>query len=174
MYLSLAFRSQQQGGLRTWTHRGGMPVKAVCAEVGHSLLVAVVCCEQGSVRQKSLSSIPKPCQQGDNLLHGLLNDVPGLGRRDSILKQFWLNVLSLGPSVRSTYKEVSWHSLQPTKQVDKCIQERWKVCMVSVTLQRSGLLDLLPPWKHCSLMPGGRAAMSDLYPPPKHTASLLI
>lgn len=31
-----------------WAHRGGVPVKAVCAEVGHSFLVAVMCCEHGS------------------------------------------------------------------------------------------------------------------------------
>lgn len=57
-----------------------MPVEAVRAEVRHSLLVAVVLQELGSLRQQPLGLSLRPGQQEDDLAYGLLNDVPNLRR----------------------------------------------------------------------------------------------
>lgn len=61
-----------------WAYRGGVPVKAVRAEVCHGRLVAVVSREWGFLRQQPLHLVIRPHEQGDNLSHRLLNDVPGL------------------------------------------------------------------------------------------------
>lgn len=74
-------RGAEAGGPRgARAYRGGVPVKAECAEVGHGLLVAVVSGEWGSLGQEARHLVVGTHEQGDDLLHGLLNDVPGLRR----------------------------------------------------------------------------------------------
>lgn len=59
-------------------YRGGVPVEAVRAEVGHGGLVAAVRRERGPLGQEPLHLVIGPCEQGDDLSHRLLHDMPAL------------------------------------------------------------------------------------------------
>lgn len=61
-----------------------MPVEAVCAEVQYGLLVALVRRERVSLGQEPVHLSVGPHGQGDDLAHGLLDDVPGLGRDTAV------------------------------------------------------------------------------------------
>ena len=68
----------EAGGPGVWAYRGVVPVEAVWAEVWHGRLVARMICERGSLGQEPVRLGSGPRDQGDDLPHWLLNDIPGL------------------------------------------------------------------------------------------------
>lgn len=106
-------RGAEASGPRVWAYRGVVPVEAVWAEVRHGRLVACVLCERGSLGQESVYLGSGARDQGDDLSHWLLNDVPGLW---SDIFVFLLNTVSL--------RTLDWldasFTLPPLHYVQRC------------------------------------------------------